>query len=321
EEVLAQLNLSSSHDDVKYTFENSAFRGFVASMKSHCLDLLDQNPDVSMVEQSVHISSLSSRAKSPWGLQRVSSATTPSGNPQDSTFTYNFNGADSTQGKGVDIYIVDSGVNVDHQAFGGRAKVGFTFDGDNTDGDGHGTHVAGTAAADYFGVASGANIWAVKVLGADGAGSSSATLAGMNWVINHNEARKKEEGYVGAVMSMSWGLGSISTAVDTAIKTAVGNGIHASVAAGNNAVDSCSASPSSSGGAKGPAITVGSMDISNKISKFSNSGACNDVYAPGENILSTWNTANNMINFLSGTSMACPHVTGVIAYLMGEHKD
>lgn len=321
EAVLTKLDLSSNHSDVKYTFDNGAFKGFVANMKSHCLETLaNMTDEISFVEESVAISSLATRTQATWGLQRISSSgAIGSTDDKSLTFTYTFEEDAAALGAGVDIYVVDTGVNVNHAVFGGRAVQGFSFETDNTDGDGHGTHVAGTAAGAIFGVASAANIFAVKVLGADGSGLTSDTIAGMDWVVQHNAQRKTQAGYVGAVMSMSWGLSGTSDSITTAIQAASAAGIHVSVAAGNSAENSCSSSPSNTGGTGGNTVTVGSIGIDDAISSFSNSGACNDVYAPGENVLSAWNTANNTINFLSGTSMACPHVTGVMAYLMTQN--
>lgn len=104
--------------------------------------------------------------------------------------------------------------------------------------------------------------------------------------------------------------------VDQVIRAAVGAGVHSVVAAGNAGADSCAYSPSSSGGTQGPAISVGSIGASNAISSFSNTGACTDIYAPGENVISTWIGGNNIINVDQGTSMATPHVTGVVAYYL-----
>ncbi|KAF1813665.1 subtilisin-like protein [Eremomyces bilateralis CBS 781.70] len=314
-DVLARLALTSDHNDVKYVFNNTAFRGFVANMEDHCLDALLNMTDVSIVEKAMSVSTFATqRGGAPWGLERISSADTVTGNPTGLDFTYSF---DNTElGAGVDIYVIDTGVYTDHIAFGGRARSGFSFENDTSDGDGHGTHVAGTAAGNVLGVASGANIWAVKVLGADGSGSTSDTLKGMDWVIQNHNKRKEEEGFVGSIMSMSWGLARHNDGIDRAIRSASEIGIHMAVAAGNEAGNSCTASPGSSGGSQGPAIVVGSIDITNTISKFSNTGACNDIYAPGEDIVSSWIGQNNYVNSLDGTSMACPHVTGLMAYLM-----
>ncbi len=333
-EILNRLELSPEHADVHYTFGNSAFRGFAASMKSHCIDLLHNMTEVAAVEKSVQISTVS-RDAAPWGLERISSSGSVRGDPTDMDFTYSAPEDDQNLGAGVDIYVVDTGVNVEHSVFGGRARMGFSFEQDASDGDGHGTHVAGTAAGSVFGVAPGANVIGVKVLGANGAGFTSDTIAGMDFIIRNHDERKSQPGFVGSIMSMSWGLNSgesasipspllpntnfdrpVSDSIAQAIQAAVDSGIHVSVAAGNAGEDSCAFSPASSGGSNGPAVTVGSIGIDDTISSFSNTGACNDIYAPGEDILSAWIDSPKTINVLSGTSMACPHVTGVMATLM-----
>ena len=318
EEVLSRLGLSSNHSDVRYTFNNSAFRGFSANMNSHCINALSNMSDVSVVEEATQVVPWSEniRADSPWGLQRISSQSTVSGNPGTMSFTYTY--ADANLGSGVDVYVVDTGVNTEHAAFGGRARMGFSFEEDPSDQDGHGTHVSGTAAAAVFGVASQANIIGVKVLGANGTGLSSDTIAGMDWVIQQHDSRLNEQGFVGSVMSMSWGLGGVTPSVDQAVAAAVQAGVHVTVAAGNDGKDACNYSPSSTGG-KGPAISVGSVGMSDDVSSFSNTGSCVDIYAPGEDVLSTWIGGDNVVNLLSGTSMATPHVTGVMAYLMASN--
>ncbi|KAI9694354.1 MAG: hypothetical protein M1820_009002 [Bogoriella megaspora] len=320
EEVLTRLSLSSNHSDVRYTFNNSAFRGFAASMNSHCITALQNMSDVSIVEEAVHIASrgVNFRANSPWGLQRISSRSAVGGNAGTMSFTYTYE--DQKLGSGVDIYVVDTGINTDHAAFGGRARMGFSFNRtDATDGDGHGTHVSGTAGGAVFGVASDANLVGVKVLGNDGTGLSSDTIAGMDWVIQNHQSRQNEQGFVGSIMSMSWGLSAVTPSVDQAISAAVQAGIHVSVAAGNDGKDACNFSPASTGGS-GPAISVGSIGMSDQVSSFSNTGSCVDIYAPGEDVLSSWIGGNNVVNLLSGTSMATPHVTGVMAYLMASNS-
>jgi cerevisin len=273
---------------------------------------------IATVEEVVDIQSyVTVQTESTWGLQRISNAAGASGNPAAETFTYTYD--DATLGAGVDIYVVDTGVRTSHAAFQGRAVEGFAFTGATAgDGDGHGTHTAGTTAAAKFGVAQGANIIAVKVLGDDGTGSSSNTIAGMNWVINNHKKRKTEPNFVGSLMSMSWGLNGIAKTVNDAVIAASGQGIHVSVAAGNDGADACGSTPALNGGANSAVVTVGSINITNQVSSFSNTGICVDIYAPGETILSTWNTGDTIINYLSGTSMACPHVSGVMAYLMAQ---
>jgi len=92
-------------------------------------------------------------------------------------------------------------------------------------------------------------------------------------------------------------------------------------ASGNQGTSSCSQTPSNIGGTQGPVISVGSVGFGSDISSFSNTGACTDVYAAGESIISTWTGGDNVINILDGTSMACPHVTGLVAYLMVEKAE
>jgi len=314
DEVLSRLSLSSTHPDVRYTFNNSAFRGFAAKMRSHCINALSNMSDVQHVEKSIKTeayltTSTTTRSNSPWGLQRISSASSVSGDPSAMDYSYSY--ANPRLGAGVDIYIVDTGINIAHAAFNGRARVGFSFSLDSSDGDGHGTHVAGTAAGAVFGVASAANLIAVKVLGPDGSGTSSDTIAGMDYVIQQHDARKSHAGFVGTIMSMSWGLTSLSPSITTAINAALAQGVHISLAAGNDGADGCNYSPSSAGGKNSVgAVTVGSIGISGSISSFSNTGSCVDIYAPGEDILSAWKDSPTTVNTLSGTSMACPHVTG-----------
>ncbi|KAH7124017.1 oryzin precursor [Dendryphion nanum] len=279
--------------------------------------LVSEIVDVAVVEDAVNIESfLAKKTGTPWGLQRISNEAGATGSPQGQDFTYSFE--DENLGKGVDIYVVDTGVRTSHAVFTGRATEGFSFTGSAADGDGHGTHVAGTAGGAKFGVAQGANIIAVKVLGDDGSGSSADTIAGMSWIINNHNKRKTQPGFIGSIMSMSWGLQGTAATVDRVILSAVDAGIHVSVAAGNDGADACGSTPSHNGGANSAVVTVGSVNIQNKVSSFSNIGTCVDIYAPGEQILSAWNTGDNIINFLSGTSMACPHTSGVMAYLMAQ---
>ncbi len=325
-DVLDRVGLSADHPDIDYVFNNSAFQGFAGSMKNHCITALNAMTDVKYVEKTVQISSFNTlrRLNVPWGLERISQQAKVSGDPKTSDFNYTFDSAGSS-GKGVDIYVIDSGLNIGHQAFGGRARNGFSFKktddiNANTDEDGHGTHTAGTAAANLFGVASGANLIGIKVLGADGSGLSSDTLKGLDYLIQQHDQRKGSPGFVGSIASMSWGLESTSPSVEQSINAAIKAGVHVSVASGNQGKDACLTTPSSLGGTKGSAVSVGSVDIQDKISKFSNTGRCVDVYAPGEDIMSTWIGGSNAVNILAGTSMACPHVTGLMAYLMAKNQ-
>jgi len=197
--------------------------------------------------------------------------------------------------------------SVDHIDFDRRATFGFTFDGKKTDDQGHGTHCAGTAGSTTFGLAKAANVIAVKVL-SNGSGSSSDILKGIDFVIANHDKRKNSTDFRGSVASMSLGSASRSKTLDEAVKRASAAGIHFSVAAGNESQDSCNSSPA--GASLGSdVISVGSVNVNDKRSTFSNFGQCVSVYAPGEQVTSTWvGGSNDVINTISGTSMACPRM-------------
>ncbi|EME48948.1 hypothetical protein DOTSEDRAFT_40204 [Dothistroma septosporum NZE10] len=321
-EVLRRLELHENHPDVRHIYNNSAFQGFAASMKSHCLDLLANMSDVSTVEKAVtvsrgSISSPDSRPNAPWGLQRISTASSVHGNAQAMDYTYSY--SDTTLGDGSDIYILDTGIFTDHNVFGGRASMLWSFDDNMQDIDGHGTHVSGTAAGDILGVASNARLYGVKTLDADGGGWSSNVVAGIDYVIQRHDARRNSgDNLTGSVISMSLASSGPVDSINQAVNAAVGGGIHVCVAAGNSGTDACTSSPASSGGSHGGAITVGAVDMNAQPASFSNYGECVDVYAPGVGVVSSWIGGKNMVNSLSGTSMATPHVTGIVAYAMAN---
>jgi len=189
-------------------------------------------------------------------------------------------------------------------------------DNQDVDNVGHGTHCAGTAGSNTFGVAKGANIIAVKVFSKDG-GKSSNILQGIDWVIQNHDARKAQDDWAGSVASMSLGSDLLSSSLDEAVRQASANGIHFSVAAGNAAKDACHASPSAASSGSS-VIAVGAIDINDQRAVFSNFGQCTTVYAPGVSITSTWIGGDNVLNTISGTSMATPHVSGLIAYILGQ---
>jgi cerevisin len=319
DEYLDLMEMNKTNDTIKWESKGDNPKVYIINMCAEHAELFESFTDINVVEKKAKVESyqqVTQRSGSPWGLQRISSAAGASGDPTGQDFTYSFD--DAKLGAGVDIYVVDTGVRTSHAVFTGRATQGFTATGSFVDGDGHGTHCAGTAGGAKFGVAQGANIIEVKVLGDDGSGASSDTIAGMDWVIDNHKKRRTQPGFVGSIMSMSWGLQGTARAVDEIIAGAISEKIHVSVAAGNDGVDACGSTPAHLGGANSDVVTVGSVNIDNKISSFSNIGKCVDIYGPGEQIVSSWSTGDNVINFLSGTSMATPHNSGVMAVLMAQ---
>ena len=220
-------------------------------------------------------------------------------------------------GEGVDAYVIDTGTNTEHADFEGRANWGKTIpQGDaDEDGNGHGTHCSGTIAGKKYGVAKKANVYAVKVLRSNGSGTMSDVVKGVEWAaeahIKKSKAAKegKAKGFKGSVANMSLGGGSSRT-LDLAVNAAVDAGIHFAVAAGNDNADACNYSPA----AAENAVTVGASTLGDERAYFSNYGKCTDIFAPGLNILSTWIGSKYAVNTISGTSMASPHIAGLLAY-------
>lgn len=230
-----------------------------------------------------------------WGLDRIDQATLP----LDTKFT------NPNLGTGVKAYVVDTGVNAIHIDFEGRVVQGFTAiaDGSGTlDCNGHGTHVAGTIASKTFGVAKQATIVPVRVLDCVGSGFLSGVVSGLDWVATNWSPGTP------AVVNLSLG-GGISSTLDAAVESLVSKGLTVVVAAGNSASDACATSPARTPGA----ITVAASSVTDGFASFSNFGSCVDVIAPGVNITSTWFNATTATAVLSGTSMAAPHVAGVVA--------
>jgi len=219
------------------------------------------------------------------------------------TYTYIY---DDSAGGGVDVYVIDTGIQTDHPEFNGRAHWGATFGGYlDMDGNGHGTHCAGTVGSLHYGVSKAVNLIAVKVLGDDGFGWWSDIISGIDWVATTVASTGRP-----SVASMSIQGGAYDP-VDEAVTNLVNSGVPIAIAAGNFAEDAQFVSP----GRTPSAITVGAMDINDNMASFSDFGTLVDIFAPGVNVWSTW--IGSTTNLDSGTSMATPHVAGFVAYLYG----
>lgn len=251
----------------------------------------------------------------PWHLDRISKRNLP----LDGTYPYK--NCHTNSDMVIDTYVVDTGIDVTHSQFGGRAVWSENFvDSTDTDCNNHGTHVAGLIGSEDYGVCKDANLYAVKVLDCRGSGSLSGVIKGIEWVYNAHINKKKAlastKKVVKSVINMSLG-GGFSRALNKAIEYGVknDNNFYVVVAAGNEDQDACNGSPS---GVKS-ILTVMASDKDDNRAWFSNWGPCADMYSPGVDVLST--IPNGKTAVYSGTSMASPVLAGVLNHYLDMYSD
>ncbi|RYN76853.1 hypothetical protein AA0117_g5208 [Alternaria alternata] len=262
----------------------------------YIVDYIQQDARVHMFETKTQVNAT-------WGLGRISHI-----EPGQNNYLY-----DSTAGEGTCVYVVDTGIETTHPEFEGRAYflADFSEEGDQIDGAGHGTHVAGTIGSLTWGVANKTTLFAVRVLDSSGTGINAGVLAGMQFVITDTKERMDAgDCPKGALANMSLG-GRKSQVMNDAAAAIVAAGIFLSVAAGNEGTLADYSSPSSE-----PTVcTVAATANNGTLIEWSNYCPRVDILAPGVEITSTW--IGGGINTISGTSMATPHVVGVAAYFAG----
>lgn len=283
----------------------SLLSGFSVKLDQKQLEALEKDPSIAYIEPDGYAyTSSTTQTNATWGLDRIGQVALP----LNGTYTY------TADGSGVKAYIIDTGIKIGHEEFGGRALQGFdAFGGDSEDCNGHGTHVAGTVGGSIYGVAKNTTLVGVRVLDCNGSGSWSGVIAGMDWVASDASGP--------SVANMSLG-GGASTAIDDAVTRMFNAGIPVIVAAGNGdrrgkAQNACNYSPA--GAAK--AYTVGATTNTDSKTSWSNFGDCVDIFAPGASITAAWHTSNIALNTISGTSMASPHVAGVAALFLQSNTN
>lgn len=286
--------------EISHTY-GTVLNGYAVHADERQAKRLAADPRVASVVQDTRVTLEHTRKNPPsWGLDRIDQANLP----LDRSYTW-----PESAGAGVTVYVIDTGIRVSHKDFGGRASYGWDFVGNDRsagDGNGHGTHVAGTIAGKQYGVAKKAKVVAVRVLDNAGGGTTAQVIAGIDWVTKH--AKKP------AVANVSLG-GNRNAQLDAAVRNSVAAGVTYTVAAGNDGLPAGLYSPA----AVREAITVGATDKKDARAGFSNTGSVLDVFAPGVSITSTSYASDTGRATFSGTSMASPHVAGVAALYLADH--
>lgn len=273
--------------------------GYAATIPSNRVDAVRADSRVAYVERDGVATAVAQTL--PWGIDKV-----------DADVSSTKAGDGSGAVANVNAYVIDSGI-AKHSDLNLVGHVNFAG-GKNTDCNGHGTHVAGTVAAsdnttDVVGVAPGASLTGVKVLGCSGSGSWSGVIKGIDWVTAN--AKKP------AVANMSLG-GGANQAVDDAVRNSAASGILYALAAGNDGADACNSSPARAGaGPDNGIVTTAATDSGDAEASWSNYGDCVDIWSPGVSILSTRKGGGTTT--MSGTSMASPHTAGGGGLYLSSH--
>ena len=313
----AAAALARAHGGAVGFVYTHALRGFSVRLPAAGAAAIARNPAVAYVEadQAYTVTAQSL----PTGIQRVFAPDNPA---------IAIDGADDKR-VDVDVAVIDTGIQLDHpdlNVVGSTNCVTFfaTCGSGGSDGNGHGTHVAGTIGAldngiGVVGVAPGARLWSVRVLNNSGTGTTSQIIAGMDWVTARASTIEV------ANLSLS---GGASASIDSAANRMADAGIAVAVAAGNNDADAAGYSPARAA----KVLTVSAMadydglpgalsappssfclDQDDTLADFSNWGSTVEITAPGCRILSTYPTSGYA--WINGTSMASPHVAGALGLL------
>lgn len=237
-----------------------------------------------------------------WGLDQIDQRK----RPLDNRYAYDYTG------RGVTVYVVDSGLNPNHRELRGRVAQGHSVlndDPSTTDCTGHGTGIASVIAGATLGVAKGVTIVPVRIFGCSHLTSTTNIQAGIQWMIDHHQPGQL------AVANFSFGSDRGDEVIDKAVNEALLDGIHVVLAAGGKTGgDACSVSP----GRITDAILVGAVDRDLKKIPSSNFGSCVDIWAPGGQIVNARHDSNVLRTSSTSTSIAAPFVTGAVSLLLEE---
>jgi subtilisin len=290
-----QALVKGAGGQIKYTYH--LVPAIAASVPEKAIEALKKNPNITNIEFDSEVYALDAELDNSWGVKRIGA-----GVVHDS----------KNKGAGVNVAIIDSGIDHTHEDLDANYKGGYDFvnsDDDPMDDNGHGTHVAGTVAAEdndigVVGVAPMANLYALKVLDSKGSGSYSDVIAALQWcvdkgirVTNNSYGSSRDPGYtVKAAFDKSYDAGIIHVA-------AAGNGGSVIYPAAYSSV-----------------IAVSATDSNDELAWFSSTGTQVELAAPGVNINSTLPGNEYSGETWSGTSMASPHVAGTAALVWAKYS-
>ncbi|EJT82427.1 oryzin [Gaeumannomyces tritici R3-111a-1] len=280
----------------------AGFTAYSGSFDTATLQEIKKSAEVAFVEPDLvwDLYNLTTQPNAPWGLGSISHRT-----PGSTDYVYDAAGS----AEGLYAYIIDTGLDTEHVEFEGRGSLGYNAypNTEFVDKIGHGTHVAGTVAGKTYGVAKKASVVSIRVFDT-GSSTTAIVLDGFSWAVNNITAEGRQ---TKSVISMSLG-GGRSEAFNAAVEAAYQAGVLTVAAAGNSAWDASQYSPASAPNA----VTVGAIDVGNAMAWFSNYGPVVDIFAPGVGVESAWiGSSHREADVLDGTSMATPHVSGLVLYL------